>query len=167
MIKIPFVLENNTKYFHGENMPSFFSDCFKYFIKEGTSALIPSTNQTIFMDFWTSSHFQSEISRENSYIFLRNIYDVNKGLFWMPLVLHIIHMKNIEDESPDDYLKNYLTLAIEMGINGTDTGVLFDFLCMWIYQLEIPDNYQKLLSIKHILQNSFDDFKSIHAKNFI
>jgi hypothetical protein len=167
MFKIPFVLENNTKYFHGENMPNFFSDCFKYFIKEGTSALIPSTNQTIFMDFWTSSHFQSEASRGNSYTFLKKIYDANRGLFWMPLVLHIIHTKNVEVEAPDDYLKHYLTLAIEMGISGVDAGVLFDFLCTWIYQLEIPDNYQKLLSIRRILQNSFDDFKSRHAKKFI
>jgi hypothetical protein len=167
MIKIPFILETNTDYFRGENLSNFFSDCFKYFIKERTSAIIPSTNQNIFMEFWTSSHFQNEKSRENSYKFLRKIYDINKGLFWMPLVLHIIHMENAEGEFQSDYLKHYITLAIEMGIDGVDVGVFFDFLCRWIYQLEISENYRKLLSIKRILQNSFDGFQSHHSQHFI
>jgi hypothetical protein len=133
---------------------AFYEDLYKHDI----TCMFPAATQTVFLNIWKGADFSSTDGM--SYNFLREMYEQNKSIFWLPILGLVVQEKKI----PPDYWK----IAKEIKISDTDAASYFDFLCRWVYPLSYnTDQKSKLLAFSRVLSEKFTGLskKSFYLKN--
>jgi hypothetical protein len=107
-------------------------------------SIFPSTDQSIFLQIWKKTKNFNEGGDSLSHDFLREMYDANKSIFWIPILALVIKDEAIPPE--------YWHIANTIEIPESDAASYLDFLCRWVYPLSYDsDQKEKLLGFSKVL----------------
>jgi hypothetical protein len=121
-----------------------FNEFYDEIYENSIETIFPSADQSIFLHIWQKVTKFNAKGAVFSDSFLREMYDANKSIFWIPILVLVIKGKEIPME--------YWQIAQAIEIPNSDAASYFDFLCRWVYPLSYDsDQKQKLLDFSRVL----------------
>ena len=121
-----------------------FNEFYDEIYENSIETIFPSAEQSIFLHIWQKVLKFNAKGAVFSDSFLREMYDANKSIFWIPILVLVIKGKEIPME--------YWQIAQAIEIPNSDAASYFDFLCRWVYPLSYDSGQkQKLLDFSRVL----------------
>jgi len=129
---------------HGRVLEIKFNEFYSNLYKECTDCMFPAGNQSVFLFLWKNAIYLNNKDHNMSYDFLKEMYNANKSIFWIPILALVIKGEEIPME--------YWSIAKTIEISNGDAASYFDFLCRWVYPLSFhSDQKEKLLAFSKVL----------------
>jgi hypothetical protein len=149
-----------SKPFYSKDLEIKFNEFYGDLYQECIGCMFPAVDQSVFLVLWEKAIHLNQKGHNMSYEFLREMYDQNKSIFWIPILGLVIQEKEIPQA--------YWDIAQKIRISNVDAASYLDFLCRWVYPLSYNSHQRsKLLAFSRVLSEKFAGFskKSYYLKN--
>ena len=125
--------------------------------KKHPGLVIPPCNQTIFLEIWKDTTHVNEQEENFKLRFLKQIYERNQGLFWLPIIACVLQRTPIH--------QNSWSIAKNIDIPSSDAASYLDFLYRWVFPTTFTkDDVQPiLLEFEGNLTKHFENLQSRFA----
>jgi hypothetical protein len=122
--------------------------------KKHPGLVFPPCNQTIFLEVWRNATRINEQEGDFNVRFLKQIYQRNQGLFWLPIIACVLQRKPIHED--------YWIIAENIDIPKSDAASYLDFLYRWVFPTTFTKDDVKpiLLEFRGNLTNKFGTLHS-------
>ncbi len=144
------VIDNLTSQEHEKS--KLFQTYIDTLMKSHITVLFPVMGQNLFLDLWNHKQMQTNGDDGLSHNFLKQIYNINKDIFWLPFLAHVVHA----DFSSPNFV-SYANMIKELNFPREDAALYLDLLYDKIYYFH-SQNFvfvQNLFNFREILEKIF------------
>ena len=147
-----------SKPFYSKELEIKFNEFYKNLYENCTHCMFPAAKHSIFLFLWRNATYLAHPQHNMSFEFLKEMYNQNKSLFWIPILSLVIKGEAIPME--------YWEISEKIIIPDSDAASYLDFLCRWVYPLSYNSaQKQKLLDFSKVLSED-GGFRSLSSESY-